>query len=386
MSTKFAFVDEFGQYGFNFESESSSTHFIVSAIIVDEGDLEIVSAGVEEIRKHYFQTGEMKSSKISKDHQRRNLIIQKLLKLPFKIFAVVCDKRKIAENSGLHYKPSFYKFINNLVYKELRITFSNLVIVADEMGDNDYMESFAKYVRSKEIPLSFFDKSLFRFENSKHSVIIQVADIVSGSLAFCYDEHKKLYAEGSNYKAVFDEKILRIKEFPETFESFNVEHADVNPEYDPAIADICFRKAKYFCEIHKKDVTDEVKMQLAVLKYLLFRFMNRSPRKYIPTNELISQLVYLGFEKMSLQAFRNKIIAKLRDEDVIIASSVGGYKIPANENELFDFVDHGKNIIMPMLSRLKRCNDVIKMGTNGKVNLFERAEYQSLAKLMEEKE
>lgn len=70
---------------------------------------------------------------------------------------------------------------------------------------------------------------------------------------------------------------------------------------------------------------------------------------------------------------------------MIIASSVGGYKIPANENELFDFVDHGKNIIMPMLSRLKRCNDVIKMGTNGKVNLFERAEYQSLAKLMEEK-
>lgn len=48
--------------------------------------------------------------------------------------------------------------------------------------------------------------------------------------------------------------------------------------------------------------TDEVKMQMAVLKYLLFRFMNRSPRKYIPTNELISQLVYLGFEKMSWQA------------------------------------------------------------------------------------
>lgn len=61
MSTKFAFVDEFGQYGFNFESESSSTHFIVSAIIVDECDLGKVSAGVEEIRKYYFQTGEMKS-------------------------------------------------------------------------------------------------------------------------------------------------------------------------------------------------------------------------------------------------------------------------------------------------------------------------------------
>ena len=55
--------------------------------------------------------------------------------------------------------------------------------------------------------------------------------------------------------------------------------------------------------------------------------MNKSPRKYIPTKELINQLVYLGYEKMSLQTFRNKIIAKLRDNEVIISSSTGGYKI-----------------------------------------------------------
>ena len=111
METKYAFVDEFGQFGFNFEAESGSTHFIVTAIIVDERDLEAVSAGVEEIRKYYFQTGEMKSSKVSKNHQKRNQILQELLKLPFQIFAIVCDKRKISENSGLHYKQSFYKVL-----------------------------------------------------------------------------------------------------------------------------------------------------------------------------------------------------------------------------------------------------------------------------------
>lgn len=384
-SVKYAFVDEFGQFGFNFEAESGSTHFIVTAIIVDECDLETVSAGVEDIRKRYFQTGEMKSSKVSKNHQKRNQILQELLKLPFQIFAIICDKRKISENSGLHYKQSFYKFLDNLVYQELRVSFSNLVIVADEMGGNDFMESFAQYVRSKEVPLSFFDKSLFRFENSKNSVIIQVADIVSGSLAFCYDEHKKKYAEGSNYKAVLDGKILRIKEYPETFESFNTEHENLNPNYNPLIANICYRKAKYFFETHQKPENDEEKMQLAVLKYLLFRFMNKSPRNYIPTKELISQLVYLGYERLSLQAFRNKIIAKLRDADVVIASSVDGYKIPACESEILDFVDHGVNIIMPMLSRLKRCNDVVKLGTSGKVDIFERSEYKMLAKLFEDK-
>lgn len=37
-----------------------------------------------------------------------------------------------------------------------------------------------------------------------------------------------------------------------------------------------------------------------------------------------------------------------------------------------------------MLHRLKICNDVIRMGTEGQIRLFERAEYQQLAKMIDE--
>ena len=245
------------------------------------------------------------------------------------------------------------------------------------------MQSFAAYVRSKEIPLDLFDNSLFRFEDSKHSVIIQVADIICGSLAYHYDARKNAEIDGHNYLSLLGDKILRIKEFPETFDTFNVSQNDLNPEYNPQIADICYRKAKYFIETHNNTEDIEVKQQISVLNYLLFRFMNKSPRKYIPTKELINQLVYLGYDKLSVQTFRNKIIAKLRDNEVIISSSKGGYKIPSTEKELYDFVNHGKSIIMPMMSRLKTCNDVIRMGTNGEINLFEKTEYQSLAKMFD---
>ena len=271
--------------------------------------------------------------------------------------------------------------MNNIVHQELRIAYSNLIITADEVGGNDYLQSFAAYVRSKEIPLDLFDNSLFRFEDSKHSVIIQVADIICGSLAYHYDARKNAEIDGHNYLSLLGDKILRIKEFPETFDTFNVSQNDLNPEYNPQIADICYRKAKYFIETHNNTEDIEVKQQISVLNYLLFRFMNKSPRKYIPTQELITQLVYLGYDKLSLQTFRNKIIAKLRDNEVIISSSSGGYKIPSTEKELYDFVNHGKSIIMPMLARLKTCNDVIRMGTNGEINLFEKAEYHSLAKM-----
>lgn len=382
-NTKYAFVDEFGAFGYDFSNSGCTTHFIISAIIVDRDNLPIVANGVSAIRQKYFQQGEIKSSKIGKNHKRRITIINELKQLPFQIFAFVCDKQKVYENSGLRFKKSFYKFLNNIVYQELRIAYSNLTITADEIGDNDYLQSFAEYVKSKEIPLDLFDNSQFRFENSKYNVILQLSDIISGSLAYHYDERKKLDAEGYNYISILGDKILRIKVFPETFETFNVNQNDHNPEYNPEIADICYRKAKYFIETNSKTEDVETKQQIAILNYLLFRFMNKSPRKYIPTKELINQLVYLGYEKMSLQTFRNKIIAKLRDNEVIISSSTGGYKIPSTEKELYDFVNHGKSIIMPMISRLKTCNDVIRMGTDGKINLFEKAEYNSLSKMFE---
>lgn len=382
MGKKYAYIDEFGAFGYNFENQGCSTHFIITAIIVEENDLKLIEEKVEVIRHKYFQTGEIKSSKVGHNHSRRIAILNEFKELPFKIFTFVCDKRKIYENSGLRFKPSFYKFLNQLVHKELRLAFNELVVCADEVGGNDFIKSFARYIKSKEVPLDLFGECMFRFEDSKKNILIQVADFVSGSLAYCYDEKKKLNNGGNNYLSILINKILRIKEYPETFSTFDVNQNDINPNYNPKIALICYNKARYFIETHSSSDDIDIKQQIAVLNYLLFRFMNKSPRKYIPTKELINQLVFLGYDKLSIQTFRNRIIARLRDNEVIISSSKEGYKIPSTEAELYDFVNHGKSIIMPMLSRLKKCNDIIRMGTEGEINLFEQAEYQSMANLL----
>lgn len=152
-NTKYAFIDEFGAFGYDFSNSGCTTHFIISAIIVYRDNLSIVANGESAIRQKYFQQGEIKSSQIGKNNKRRITIINELKQLPFQIFAFVCDKQKVYENSGLRFKKSFYKFLNNIVYQELRIAYSNLAITADEIGDNDYLQSFAEYVKSKEIPL-----------------------------------------------------------------------------------------------------------------------------------------------------------------------------------------------------------------------------------------
>ena len=384
MGRLYAFVDEFGSHGFKFEADGCTTHFIVSAIIVEEKDLYKVYQGVKRVSEKYFPNGEIKSSSIGKNHRRRVKILKELTPLPFKIFALVCDKRKIYENCGLRYEKSFYKFINNLLYKELRTSFSKLVIVADELKGNRFMREFARYVKRNEVHLDLFDESEFRFENSKDNVIIQIADVISGSLAYNYDEKHKAQASTYNYKAILNSKIIGLKLFPATFEDFKPKQEIPSSQYNPDIAEVCYRRAVAF--LNKKENAQDIeeKQQLAVIKYLLFRFMNRSSRKYIPTREIINQLVFLGYEKLSIQTFRTRIIAKLRDNDVIISSSSKGYKIPSTETEVYDFINHGKSIILPMLARLKKCNDIIKAGTRGEIDLFQRAEYQILSNMIGE--
>lgn len=384
---QYAFCDEFGSYGYRFDKENVSTHFLIAAIIVDESDLETVKTGAEEIRKSYFQTGEMKSSKIGNNHVRRRIILERLKKLPFNIYLFVANKRKIYEQSGLRYKQSFYKFLNQRVYNELHHTFRELTIVADETGGNEFMKSFADYVKRNNPDITLFDNFNFKFDDSKHGIFIQIADIIVGSLAYSFDEKKKAQSNGMNYKSFLQRNILHIDTFPKNYQSYSVaQYSHIDNEVDLKIAEICFRTAMTFkaqYEHSSTTIEEDVRMQLAVLNYLLFRFVNNSVRTYIPTKEIIHQLERLGFSQISIQTFRNKIIAKLRDRGVIIASSPKGYKIPSKKKEIEDFILHGKGIIEPMLSRLRLCCDTIKMGSNGSINILDEPPYHHIRRLLD---
>lgn len=371
MERMYAFIDETGAFGFNFQSPDCTHYFIICAIIVKESDLPSLESAVERVRSRYFQTGEMKSSKIGKKNHRRKRILDALQELPYSIYAFICDKQKIGENSGLRYKQSFYKFLNNLVYEELKLAFPRLTIVADSIGENEFLQSFSKYMSEKNMPSDLFGESSFSIEDSKGNVLIQLADFIAGSLAFCYEPSKIPLADGYNYQSILGNKILRLSRYPSSFSTYTPPDETLDIDYNQTIATISYRQAVAFKEKHQRSDDEFVQRQLVVLDYLLFRFMNRSPRHYIPTKELQNQLASRGFDKISTQVFRGKVIAKLRDEKVIISSSKGGYKLPTTQQELRDFIALGKSMVNPLLSRLHTCHEVVKLGTNGGLDLFD---------------
>ncbi len=385
MERVYAFTDESGAFGWKLNNPNVSTHFVISAIIVNENNLSTLRASVENIRKKYFQTGEMKSSHIGSKDERRKRILAELLPLPFSIFAVVFDKAQLTEAKGLRYKPSFYKFMNNIVHKELRRAFPMLTIVADEVGGSEYMQSFSKYVAARQDIPNLFGETQFYFENSLGDVLIQLADLISGTLAREYDKHRKT-GNGAFFRKMLEQKITRIELYPKTLETYTVDNSVIAEEYDKRIATLCLKQAVEFLNQNDDRDDEETQAQIVVLKYLLFRFMNNDLRSYISTKELKSQLLYTSYAGISTQTFRTRIIGKLRDKGVIISgsSSKRGYKIPAKESELFDFINHGTTIIMPMLERLKKCRDLIKLGTENKLDLFDKTEYSTLKRYFDD--
>lgn len=374
MDKIYAYIDEYGAYGFDYDKDNVSTHFIITAAIVNEREKEYVITSIDEIRKRYFQKGEIKSSSIGKNHSRRKIILSKILELPIRYIILVVDKEMIFENGGLKKSKSvFYKFLNEHLYSTLRNSYSKIEICADELGKNDFIDSFISYVKrkAKATQLSLFDESHFHLANSKQDVLIQVADLISGSVAYDFDRKKMLLAEGNNYVDFINHKVNMIKHFPRNFEDMLEDTKTLKSGvYDPQIMEICYRKAMSVLSELENKSDDNCKMQYLVLNYLLFRFKSNSTRSYISTKELKNFLLDNGFVIKTDQTFRNKIIGHLRDKGVILASSSKGYRIPKGRGDIENYINHDKSVILPMIFRLKICYDEVLSGSNGEIDLL----------------
>lgn len=161
MSCKYAFIDEFGAFGFDLDNKDAATHYIICATIVEDQHVEELQNKLEKIRSLNFQKGEMKSSFIGKNHNRRRRVLAEFLPLPFNVFILVVDKTKIADNGGLRYMGSFYKYLNEKVYEELRLCFKEIAV--KNFDHKSVVSSMSRYA-----PKAFTEKgTLYACDHSE---------------------------------------------------------------------------------------------------------------------------------------------------------------------------------------------------------------------------
>lgn len=367
MKTKItAFADEFGNNSFDFDSQGS--HFIVATIIVKDDDLEQLKLGICEIRKkHNFQTGEIKSSKVGKDHNRRLRILQDIAQLKIGIYALIVDKKKL-KGEGFAYKKPFYKYLNGLLYKELFRTFPELDLYVDEHGGNEFLVEFKKYVRRLKAPDLFSSLDL-NIHNSKNNEYIQVADFIAGTLGYIFDDLKRS-DKSQEFESALKPLISGLKFFPSEYSFEEMSENNIDKEFNETIAKACFLRIQDF--IDKEIGKDQQKIdQIKFLKLLLLYQRANVQNRYISTTEILNHLNQSRNEKLNNISFRSKVIGNLRDRGIVIASGKKGYKIPSNANDIATFIEHGNQILQPMLNRISKAREVIKLATANKLDVLD---------------
>ncbi len=198
------FIDDSGDAGFSF-GRGSSTYFIIAAIIfTDPLEVEKTAVAIKEYRRRikFPDDTEFKFNKSGK--VVRIGFLDTVNKFAFKIRCIVINKTLIRSEELKGHKNSFYSYAIKMLLKYSHESIVDAKIKIDGSGDRVFRKSFATYLRKT---LNSSEKKIvshLAFANSKDNVMIQMADMVAGSIRRSFDEDK---SDRSIYKKIIQKHI-----------------------------------------------------------------------------------------------------------------------------------------------------------------------------------
>jgi len=195
------FVDDSGDPGFK---GASSSHFVVTcAIFMDDLVAEEVALVMRKYRRSigWDDEREFKFAKMKKDYIKE--LLRLVSKFDFEISAVVVDKSKIKTSSP----KNFY----NIVIKELltRTPLKNASVRIDGHGGTNYIKAAPVYFRKTA---NVKERKIIdvRYADSRENVLIQLADLIAGSI-FRSTQTKK--ADHADYLKIIKRRISTIHKY-----------------------------------------------------------------------------------------------------------------------------------------------------------------------------
>ncbi len=363
-----AFIDECGSFGFDFSKEGTSKYYTLCAVVVEDSKLSALHDSINEIKKNNgFNDTEIKSSGIGKDNKRRSRIISQLLPIDFRVIMLIADKQEFIKGSPLtEYKKSFIKFLHQRLYESLYHVYPKLKIIEDETGSTDFQESFKKYVADRRPELNLFNEYDFDYCDSKDESLVQLADLVGGSI-----NRSLIDTDAPNYIEMLKGKILFLDEFPSKKEPYWGCAKPEDCRYNPDIYALSVKCANDFIEKYNGEESDEKRVQVAFLRYLLFYGQNVSPSNYLYANQIIRDIQEYTVQHITRNYLYRRVIAPLRDEGVIIASSSHGYKIPISVDDIKTYLNSTHTVVSPMLHRIGICRNLILQQTGNHLDVLD---------------
>lgn len=353
------FVDESGDEHLNTAS-GAAKNYVLAAVIVREDDLNSVIATANSVRHRYFQTGEMKSSRIGNNLSRRCKVLQSFSESSFHVVAFCVPKERLPRDSPLRFAQVFLKYTAQKLCIHLPKR-QEVEVIFDKKGRISFQDEFKTYLKERFPQNDLFHAVHFDVADSKDNVLVQLADLFAGSVA------KQYMAREPELLRILSKKVT-VWEWPTGRDWGLIVRCEGINQFDAVVRREAFRRAWQFMEA--SDAEDEnVSLRQLFLKWLI----DHSTEDDVEF--LFSDQISLRFKNefaltIDRQAIRNKIVGPLRDAGVLIASSSKGYRLPNAVRDIHRYVGLCNSQIPPALSRLRRAREIILSSTTGALDIL----------------
>jgi hypothetical protein len=184
------FIDDSGDPGFKIDKGSSRTFVFCCVIFDDELDAEKTAVTIKEFRRKINKSDkfEFKFNKSSK--VIREKFLQEISNCNFKFRAIVMQKEKIKSEELRSSKESFYKFTMKMVLQHNAGEIHDAKIKLDGRGDRVFRRELLTYLRKHLNSNEQRVINNIRFVDSKRNVLIQLADMIAGTINRKYQLEK----------------------------------------------------------------------------------------------------------------------------------------------------------------------------------------------------
>ena len=110
----------------------------------------------------------------------------------FLYFGIVINKKKLF-GKGFQFKESFYKYTCQLVFENAKPYLNSAIVTIDGSGSRDFRLQLQKYLKDRinqqAENMRYIQK--IKIQDSKKNNLIQVADMIAGTIARSYKTNKK---------------------------------------------------------------------------------------------------------------------------------------------------------------------------------------------------
>lgn len=188
------FIDDSGDPGFRVEKGSSQVFIIAMVIFTDPLEAEKTSLSIKELRRK-LKVSDLYEFKFNKTNKQfRTTFVDTVKRFDFKIRAIVVDKKVIYSPRLRSYKENFYNYIIMQVLRQSS-HIKNAKLRFDKRGEKALRDELRVYL-SRELDNK--KKQIFndlKFVDSRQNTLIQLADMIAGSIYAAYTKKDKTYLD-----------------------------------------------------------------------------------------------------------------------------------------------------------------------------------------------